>query len=219
MARAPVRIVGLGRQDRSDGASAVVKHALELGADAQFIIDLGEGEFDQGLIDWRGMLESKHWLVASSSCTLDGDAMKWAWGSSLTFAELEGCKTAMVVDVPEDSARMGEAWGSVIERIRQIHILFIGPDAMRAVAELEGLDESLLLREIRGTGLVPIVCSFDPDNGVASVSHALGQETIEVGRELGLERWLAGFLCDLPQSGSGASGIISAARSSPGQSR
>ena len=43
MASAPVRIVGLGRQDRSDGASAVVKHALELGADAQFIIDLGEG--------------------------------------------------------------------------------------------------------------------------------------------------------------------------------
>ena len=145
------------------------------------------------------MLESKHWLVASSSCTLDGDAMKWAWGSSLTFAELEGCKTAMVVDVPEDSVRMGEAWGSVIERIRQIHILFIGPDAMRAVAELEGLEESLLLREIRSAGLVPIVCSFDPDNGVASVSHALGQETIEVGRELGLERWLAGFLCDLPQ--------------------
>ena len=39
MDMAPVRMVCLGRQDRSDGASAVVESSLEIGADAQFIID------------------------------------------------------------------------------------------------------------------------------------------------------------------------------------
>ena len=138
--------------------------------------------------------------------------MKWAWGSSMTFAELEGCKTAMVVDVPDESERLEEAWGSVIERIRQIHLLFIGPEAMSAIAELEGIEEGLLLGEIRSRGLVPIVCSFDPESRVASVSHSLGQEIVEVEGEVSLEGWLAGFLCELPQSGSGASGIASAAR-------
>ncbi|MFL2975536.1 MAG: hypothetical protein ACJZ42_04395 [Candidatus Thalassarchaeaceae archaeon] len=215
MDMAPVGMVGLGRQDRSDGASAVVESSLEIGADAQFIIGRSEiSEFDQGLIDWRGMLESKHWLVLSSSCSLDGGSMKWAWGSSMTFAELEGCKTAMVVDVPDESERLEEAWGSVIERIRQIHLLFIGPKAMRGIAELEGIEEGLLLGEIRSRGLVPIVCSFDPEKRVASVSHSLGQEIVEVDRELSLEGWLAGFLCALPQTGSGTSGIVSAARSS-----
>ena len=214
MERAPVRMVGLGRQDRSDSASAVVEASLEIGADAQFIIDCSEiREFDQGLIDWRVMLESKHWLVLSSSTPLDGDSMKWAWGSSLTFAELEGCKAAMIVDVPEDSTRMNEAWGSVIERIRQINLLFIGPKAMKALAELEDTEPSILLNEVRSRSLVPIVCSFDPSEGVAHVSHSLGHEIVEVSGRMGLERWLAGFLCELPQSGSGTSGIVSAARS------
>ena len=104
----------------------------------------------------------------------------------------------------------------MIKRIRQIHLLFIGPKAMKAIAELEGIEEEMLLDEIRGRGLVPIVCSFDPGKGVASVSHALGQEIVEVGKEVGFERWLAGFLCELPQSGSGASGIASAAESASG---
>ena len=217
MAGAPVRMVGLGLRDRSDCASAILENSIELGADAHFIIERSEiSEFDQGLIDWRGILDSKHWLVLSSSFPLEGKSMKWAWGSSLTFAELEGCKTVMVVDVPGDSGRLEEAWGSVIERIRQIHLLFIAPKAMKTLAELEGIEEGMLLGEIRSRGLVPIVCSYDPEKGVASVSHALGQEIVEDCKEDGFERWLAGFLCELPQSGSGASGIASAAGSVSG---
>jgi|TARA_B100001996_G_scaffold182709_1_gene139607 hypothetical protein len=210
-------MVGLGLRDRSDCASAILERSIELGADAQFIIERSEiGEFDQGLIDWRVILDSKHWLVLSSSCPLDGDSMKWAWGSSMTFAELEGCKTVMIVDLPKESDRLEEAWGSVIERIRQIHLLFIEPKTMNALAELEGIEEGMLLEEIRVRSLVPIVCSFDPGKGVASISHALGQEIVEVGKEVDFERWLAGFLCELPQSGSGASGIASAAGSLSG---
>ena len=217
MAGDPVRMVGLGVRDRSDCASAILESSIELGSDAQFIIERNEiSEFDQGLIDWRGILDSKHWLVLSSSFPLEGKSMKWAWGSSLTFAELEGCKTVMVVDVPGDSGRLEEAWGSVIERIRQIHLLFIAPKAMKTLAELEGIEEGMLLGEIRSRGLVPIVCSYDPEKGVASVSHALGQQIVEDCKEDGFERWLAGFLCELPQSGSGASGIASAAGSVSG---
>ena len=217
MAGPPVRMVGLGLPDRSDCASAILERSIELGADGQFIIERSEiSEFDQGLIDWRGILDSKHWLVLSSSSPLEGKSMKWAWGSSLTFAELEGCKTVMVVDVPGDSGRLEEAWGSVIERIRQIHLLFIAPKAMKTLAELEGSEEGMLLGEIRSRGLVPIVCSYDPEKGVASVSHALGQQIVEDCKEDGFERWLAGFLCELPQSGSGASGIASAAGSVSG---
>jgi len=81
MARVPVRMVGLGLQDRSDGASAVIESSIEIGADAQFIIDHSQiSEFDQGLIDWRGLLGSKHWLVLSSSCILEEGVLKWAWG-------------------------------------------------------------------------------------------------------------------------------------------
>ena len=134
----------------------------------------------------------------------------------MTFAELEGCKSVMVVDMPRESERLEEAWGSVIERIRQIHLLFIDPRAMKALAELEGIEEGKLLGEIRSRSLVPIVCSFDTEKGVASISHALGQEIVEVGKEVGFERWLAGFLGELPQSGSGASGIASAAGSASG---
>jgi len=213
MARVPVRMVGLGLQDRSDGASAVIESSIEIGADAQFIIDHSRiSEFDQGLIDWRGLLGSKHWLVLSSSCILEEGALKWAWGSSLTFAELEGCKAAMIIDMPDGSERLEEAWGSVIERVRQIHVLFIEPKAMKAISELEGVREDLLLEEVRSRSLIPIVCSFDPAQRIARVSHSLGQEIVEVGMEVGLEEWLAGFLYELPQSDSGTPGIVSAAR-------
>lgn len=213
MARVPVRMVGLGLQDRSDGASAVIESSIEIGADAQFIIDHSQiSEFDQGLIDWRGLLGSKHWLVLSSSCILEEGALKWAWGSSLTFAELEGCKAAMIIDMPDGSERLEEAWGSVIERVRQIHVLFIEPKAMKAISELEGVREDLLLEEVRSRSLIPIVCSFDPAQRIARVSHSLGQEIVEVGMEVGLEEWLAGFLYELPQSDSGTPGIVSAAR-------
>ncbi len=54
MAGDPVRMVGLGVRDRSDCASAILESSIELGSDAQFIIERNEiSEFDHGLIDWR----------------------------------------------------------------------------------------------------------------------------------------------------------------------
>ena len=58
-------------------------------------------------------------------------------GASLAFSELEGSKTAMVVEVPSDSTRMNEAWGAVIERIRQIGVLYLTNEAMVAISKIE----------------------------------------------------------------------------------
>ena len=214
MARAPVRMVCLGMHDRSDTASLVTKEAIEMGAETEFAVNHGsESGFDQGSIDWRESLSSANWLLVSSSCLLGGEGMRGAWGASLTFSELEGSKTAMVVSLPRDVDRMEEVWGSVIERIRQISVLFLSQDVIDAVAKIEGTEPDALLGEVRREGMVPIVCSFQPSEGMAKISHSLGDEEIEVSGEMSDERWLAGFLCSLPLYGPGASGIEVAARS------
>ena len=214
MEKAPIRIAGLGRIGGSDVASLVTEEAIGIGAEVDFIVESDQyGEFNQGLIDWRTVLGNKHWLVLSSEGPLVGDSMKAAWGSSLTFAELEGCKTAMMVVVPSEADRLEESWGSIIDRIRQISLLFISNEALEEISKIEETRSNLLLDEIRDRGAVPIVCTFDPTRGVAEVSHSMGRDVVEVEGEMGSERWLAGFLCALPTSGYGASSVAIAALS------
>ena len=175
----PIRIAGLGRIGGSDVASSVTKQAVRVGAEVDFIIESDQyDEFDQGLIDWRTTLGNKHWLILSSDGPLFGDSMKSAWGSSLTFAELEGCKSAMIVGVPREADRLEEAWGSVIDRIRQVSLLFISNEALEEVSRIEEIPPNLLLDVIRDRGAVPIVCTFDPIEGVAQVSHSMGRDCL-----------------------------------------
>ena len=210
----PIRIAGLGRIGGSDIAASVTEQAIGIGAEVDFIIESDQyDEFDQGLIDWRTILGNKHWLVLSSNGPLVGDSMKSAWGSSLTFAELEGCKSAMIVGVPDEADRLEEAWGSVIDRIRQVSLLFISNEALKRVSKIEEVPLNLLLDQIRDRGAVPIVCTFDPIEGVAEVSHSMGSDVVQVEGDMGSERWLAGFLCGLPTSGYGSSSVAIAAMS------
>ncbi len=210
----PIRIAGLGRIGGSDIASSVTEQAIGIGAEVDFIIESDHyDEFDQGLIDWRTILGNKHWLVLSSNGPLVGDSMKSAWGSSLTFAELEGCKSAMIVGVPDEADRLEEAWGSVIDRIRQVSLLFISNEALKGVSKIEEIPPDLLIDQIRDRGAVPIVCTFDPIEGVAEVSHSMGRDVVQVEGDMGSERWLAGFLCCLPTSGYGSSSVAIAAMS------
>ena len=210
----PIRIAGLGRIGGSDIASSVTEQAIGIGAEVDFIIESDQyDEFDQGLIDWRAILGNKHWLVLSSNGPLVGNSMKSAWGSSLTFAELEGCKSAMIVGVPDEADRLEEAWGSVIDRIRQVSLLFISNEALKRVSKIEEVPPNLLLDQIRDRGAVPIVCTFDPIEGVAEVSHSMGRDVVQVEGDMGSERWLAGFLCGLPPSGYGSSSVAIAAMS------
>ena len=92
----------------------------------------------------------------------------------MTFAEFEGPRVVMVVDLPEDPDRLAEAWGFVIERIRQIHILFLTPDALPRIASLEELSQDDLLREIRLRGMVPQVIACEPAQNRVKIEHSLG---------------------------------------------
>ena len=101
----------------------------------------------------------------------------------------------------------------MIDRIRQVSLLFISNEALEEVSRIEEIPPNLLLDVIRDRGAVPIVCTFDPIEGVAQVSHSMGRDVVEVEGDMGTERWLAGLLCALPASGYGESAVALAARS------
>ena len=206
--QAAIKMVGLGNYDRSDLSSAVIEEARIMGSQADLIVEEGEVEnFNQGLIDWKKFLNSAHWLILSSSGSLEGQSMKSAWGSSMTFAELEGCKTVMIVEPPSEPERLEEAWGNVIERIRQIQVLYLSQDVIDGISSLEGMEPGVLIQEVRKSSLVPIVCTYNQENGIVIVSHSLGEETIEISSGISTKQWLANFLFMLPQFGQGPSEI------------
>ena len=140
---ATVRVVGFGGSAVWD----VLDSAKTASFDRIEVADLSD--FSHGEIDWRGRLDGAHWLVLSTSSVLAGDSARSAQGAGMTFAEFEGPRTVMVTELTSDSSRLAAAWGFVIERIRQIHILFLTKPALSAIAQIEEMDESELLREIR----------------------------------------------------------------------
>ena len=213
MTDATVRLVGFGRPQGDDAPSEVLTQAAQKGASIKLVTDShgsGLGQIDQGAIDWREFLEGTHWLITSASTSLAGDSARSAWGASMAFAELEGSKTVMIVDMPEDPERLAELWGNTIERIRQVHVLFICSDALTNISSLEGVAEQHLLPEVRQRGLVPQVCGFIEPN-LLQVEHSLGSAKVRVDPSVSHLSWLARFLCELPSSGPGPDGVNSAA--------
>ena len=213
MTDATVRLVGFGRPQGDDAPSEVLSQAAQGGASIKLVTDShgsGLGQIDQGAIDWREYLEGTHWLIISASTSLAGDSARSAWGASMAFAELEGSKTVMIVDMPEDPERLAEVWGNTIERIRQVHVLFICSDALANISSLEGVTEQNLLLEVRQRGLIPHVCGFIEPN-LLQVEHSLGSAKVRVDSSVSHLSWLARFLCELPSSGPGSDGVKSAA--------
>ena len=92
-------------------------------------------------------------------------------------------------------------------------MLFISNEALKRVSKIEEVPPNLLLDQIRDRGAVPIVCTVDPIEGVAEVSHSMGRDVVQVEGDMGSERWLAGFLCGLPTSSYGSSSVAIAAMS------
>ena len=174
---------------------------------------------DHGSIDWTEALDGAHWHVTSASTALEGEAARFAWGAGMTFGEREGSRTVMIADLPEDLSRLAECWGAVIERIRQVHVLFIEPAALGPISQLEGVNQSELLHEIRLRGLVPHVCTIEGQSEAslsgrwtALVEHALGSVRAPAGPLSNPHEWLAAFMCTLPASGPGREGVERAAR-------
>ena len=210
---ANVRLVGFGRPEGDDASSEVLSQASQRGASTRLVTDSFGSRLDQinqGAIDWREYLEGTHWLIISASTSLAGDSARSAWGASMAFAELEGSKTVMIVDLPEDPKRLAEAWGNTIERIRQVHVLFICSNALKEISRLEDVGEADLLLEVRQRGLVPHVCGFIKPN-LVQVEHSLGSAKVPVNPSISNLSWLARFICELPSSGPGPDGVNSAA--------
>ena len=186
MPASDVRIVAFGRPERDDPPSSVLTAATALGASTNLVTS-SEGEdfssMDHGSIDWSAALEGSHWLVTSASTALEGESARYAWGAGMTFGEREGSRTVMVADLPEDLSRLAECWGAVIERIRQVHVLFIDPEALDLISRLEGVGEAELLQQVRQRGLVPHVCTVSGSK--ALVEHALGSVRASAEPSLG----------------------------------
>ena len=200
-----VRCVGFG----IDVVDSVIDSATGATTDRVEVSDLAD--FSHGEIDWRGRLEGAHWLVLSASTVLVGDSARSAQGAGMTFAEFEGPRVVMVVDLPEDPDRLAEAWGFVIERIRQIHILFLTPDALPRIASLEELSQDDLLREIRLRGMVPQVIACEPAQNRVKIEHSLGLHSGSCVSE-SATTWLGHYLCELPRQGPGSDGVAAAAK-------
>ena len=213
MSASDVRIVAFGRPERDDPQSSVLTAATALGASTNLVTS-SEGEdfssMDHGSIDWSAALEGSHWLVTSASTALEGESARYAWGAGMTFGEREGSRTVMVADLPEDLSRLAECWGAVIERIRQVHVLFIDPEALDLISRLEGVGEAELLQQVRQRGLVPHVCTVGGSE--ALVEHALGSVRAPADPSLGPYGWLAAFICELPAAGPGSEGVERAVR-------
>ena len=213
MPASDVRIIAFGRPERDDPQSSVLTAATALGASTNLVTS-SEGEdfssMDHGSIDWSAALEGSHWLVTSASTALEGQSARYAWGAGMTFGEREGSRTVMVADLPEDLSRLAECWGAVIERIRQVHVLFIDPEALDLISRLEGVGEAELLQQVRQRGLVPHVCTVVGSE--ALVEHALGSVRAPADPSLGPYGWLAAFICELPAAGPGSEGVERAVR-------
>lgn len=203
-----VRCVGFGGGSVSDVLAAAASCEAAASVDMVEVADLAD--FSHGEIDWRGRLEHAHWLIVAASTVLAGESARSAQGASMTFAEFEGPRVVMIVDLPEDSARLAEAWGFVIERIRQIHILFLSEDALAGLAAIEEMSATQLLSEIRLRGMVPQVIACEPSENRLRIEHSLGAHTSSCSAD-SISDWLGRYLCELPRQGPGADGITAAA--------
>lgn len=104
----------------------------------------------------------------------------------MTFGELEGTRTVMLVDMASDPSRLAESWGAVIGRIRQVHVLFIAPEAIDALSALEEVSAAELLQSISHRSLVPHVCTYLPNERVALVEHSLGSVSVQTRQSANL---------------------------------
>jgi hypothetical protein len=210
MSISEIQIVAFGDPSKKDNAYSVLSHSESLGAKVKFLTCKDHESFlnfDHGAINWRELTNGIHWLINSAETMLTGESPKSALGAGMTFGELEGARMVMIVDVPDIPSDISKSWGFVINRIRQIHVLFLTPDALHAISELEGVTIENLLKEIRNKGLVPHVCSYIDSQNRVLVEHSLGSIDIETEKTLEPLEWLARFICNLPFSESGNSGV------------
>ena len=89
-------------------------------------------------------------------------------------------------------------------------MLFFTKNALLAIAKIEEMEESELLREIRLRGMTPQVIGFESPGNTVTIEHSLGNY-VGTSKAAKASQWLGRYLCELPSQGPGAEGIKNAA--------
>jgi sugar/nucleoside kinase (ribokinase family) len=185
--------------------------------------------------DWRTILTGARWLVMSGITPLLGEKTRSAWGTALTFAELDGTLIAMDLNHRPSLGSIEELWGIIRPRMRMFNVLVLSPESLASIAEIEGIrrptnyEENIeALNELRRRFLIPhLCCTFKRPEGDGKqkrwsvVSHSFGIDSTESDAVIhspneklgGGDAWLAGFIDALSEHGHGpVSPLIGAMR-------
>ena len=201
-----IKVVSLGLEGGI--ARGVIEDLESMGASCTWM-DAGGPDFDRTVVDWRSALSGAHWLILEMSSFGKGGSLASAVGAAMVFAELEGAKTALVVD--EESMMDSEkAWGSIVERIRQIGFISMSVDGRAKIASMEHVDAGEVGELLRLRGLVSVVAIMDEESRLMEIHHNLG---IEVGSTIieNLKSMTASMLAGLPSSKYSSEGVRSSA--------
>ncbi|GIR80593.1 MAG: hypothetical protein VXX59_03125 [Candidatus Thermoplasmatota archaeon] len=197
-----IKIVGMG--SKGGIAMQMVADLDASGHDCTWF-NAGDENFDHSKFDVRSSLSGAHWLLIEASSFGKSESAASATGAAMVFAELEGAKTVVIVDEGEnmDSDR---AWGSIVERIRQIGFISMTSEGRSWIARLEGVDEKSVGDLLRSRGLVSIVAILDVHTGRIEIHHSLGVET-GVSDRKSMQSLVVRMLLHLPSSSYSNEGI------------
>ena len=185
--------------------------------------------------DWRTLLSGARWLVLSGITPLLGEGPRSAWGSALTFAELDGTLIAMDLNHRPALGTIDTLWEIIRPRMRMFNVLILSAESLSQIAVIEGIkrpenyEENIeALAELRRRFLIPhLCCTFKrPETSSTQrrwsvVAHSFGVDSTEKDAIVhapiealgGGDAWLAGFLDALSEHGHGpVSPLIGAMR-------
>ena len=172
-------------------------------------MDIGKPDIDRTVIDWRFVLSGAHWLILEMSSFGKEEALASTVGAAMVLAELEGAKTALVVD---ENSKMDadRAWGSIVERIRQIGFISMSSNGRAKIGSMEKVEDNEVGGLLRLRGLVSVVAMMDEQSQLVEIHHNLGIETVSTAAK-NLKSMTAGMLSGLPSSKYSSEGVRSAA--------
>lgn len=201
-----IKVVSLGHEGGI--AKGVIDDLESMGASCTWM-DVGRSDFDRTVVDWRSTLSGTHWLILEMSSFGKEASISSAVGAAMVFAELEGAKTALVVD---ERAMMDaeRAWGAIVERIRQIGFISMSADGRDMIASMEEVDSSEIGGLLRLRGLVSVVAIMDEGSSLVEIHHNLGVEMGSTAFE-NLKLMTASMLAGLPSSKYSSEGVRSSA--------
>ncbi len=197
-----IKVVSLGLEGGI--ARDIIEDLESMGASCTWM-DVGGSGFDRTVVDWRSVLSGAHWLILEMSSFGKEESLASAVGAAMVFAELEGAKTALVVD-EETMMDYEKAWGSVVERIRQIGFVSMSVGGRAKIASMENVNHSEVGELLRLRGLVSVVAIMDEQSRLMEIHHNLGIETGSTTIE-NLKSMTASMLAGLPSSNYSSEGV------------